>query len=68
VLAAQPLTEEQMRALSERFAQRLGRKIKATQKRDPSLLGGFLVRVGDVVYDYSVSHQLEQLHHKMVTA
>lgn len=68
VLAAQALTEEQMQALSERFAQRLGRKIKATQKTDASLLGGFQVRVGDVVYDYSVSHQLEQLHHKMVTA
>lgn len=68
VLAAQPLTEEQMQALSARFATRLGRKIKATQKTESSLLGGFQVRVGDVVYDYSVSHQLDLLHRKMVTA
>jgi len=68
VLAARPLTEEQMQALSARFATRLGRKIKATQKTDAALLGGFQVRVGDVVYDYSVNHQLELLHRKMVTA
>ena len=68
VLAARPLTGEQLEALSARFAARLGRKIKATQKTDPALLGGFQVRVGDVVYDYSVSHQLEILHRKMVTA
>jgi|APTNR8051073442_1049403.scaffolds.fasta_scaffold00052_38 F-type H+-transporting ATPase subunit delta len=68
VVAARPLTEEQMQALSARFAHKLGGQIKAHQKTDASLLGGFLVRVGDVVHDYSVSHQLEQLHHKMVTA
>lgn len=68
VVAARPLTDEQLQALSARFASKLGRKIKATQKLDPSLLGGFQVRVGDVIHDYSVGHQLEQLHHKMVTA
>ena len=68
VVAARPLTEEQMQALSARFASKLGRKIKATQKTEASLLGGFQVRVGDVVYDYSVSNQLEQLYHKMVMA
>jgi F-type H+-transporting ATPase subunit delta len=68
VLAARPLAESQMRALSDRFAAKLGRTIKATQSTDSSLLGGFQVRAGDVVYDYSVSHQLEQLHRKMITA
>lgn len=68
VVAARPLTEEQLQALSARFASKLGRKIKATQKTEAALLGGFQVRVGDVVHDYSVSNQLEQLHRKMVTA
>ena len=68
VLAASPLSGEQLKTLSERFAARLGQKIKATQKTDSSLLGGFLVRVGDVVYDYSVSHQLEKLHRKLARA
>ena len=35
---------------------------------EAALLGGFRIHVGDVVYDYSISHQLEQLHLKMVTA
>ena len=68
VVAARPLSEEQLKALSDRLAARLKRKIRAAQKTEAALLGGFRIHVGDVVYDYSISHQLEQLHHKMVTA
>ncbi len=68
VRTARPLTEEQLQALAARLATRLDTKIKATQKTDPELLGGFQVWVGDVVYDYSIHHQLELLHQKFVTA
>ena len=68
VRTARPLTEEQLQALANRLAARLDTKIKATQKADPALLGGFQVWVGDVVYDYSIHHQLELLHQKFVTA
>lgn len=68
IRAARPLTADQVKTLSDRFATKLGRQIKAVQKTDPSLLGGFQVRVGDVVYDYSVNHQLETLHRKLTTA
>ena len=68
ILAARPLAEDQVQALVKKFAAKLGQKITATQKTDPSLLGGFQVRVGDVVHDYSVSNQLEKLHHKLATA
>lgn len=67
IRAAHPLTETQIHALSDRFAAKLGRTIAAIQTTDPSLLGGFQVHAGDVVYDYSVNHQLEILHQKLTT-
>lgn len=68
IIAAHPLTDAQVQALVERFSKKIGGRIQATQKVDPALLGGFQVRVGDVVYDYSVNHQLESLQLKLATA
>ena len=33
---------------------------------DPDLIGGLVVRIGDTVYDGSVSSQLEQIREKMI--
>lgn len=68
IVSARPLPEDQRRTVSERMEKKLGRKVEATLTVDPSLLGGFLVRADDTVYDYSVHHQLEQLHRRLVSA
>ncbi len=39
----------------------LGREIDLQVRVDPNIIGGMMVRVGDTVYDSSVSNQLEQL-------
>jgi F-type H+-transporting ATPase subunit delta len=68
IVSSRPLPEEQKNTIVARMEARLGKKIEATLTTDPSLLGGFQVRAGDVVYDYSVNHQLELLHRKLVSA
>jgi len=68
IVSARPLPDDQLREITTRMEKRLGRRIQPTVEVDPALLGGFLVRAGDVVHDFSVNHQLEQLHQRLTTA
>ena len=36
-------------------------KLEITEVIDPALIGGFVVEIGDRLYDASISHQLDQL-------
>lgn len=60
VTSAAPLDDEQVSALAARLRQRLNRPVKLAAAADPSLLGGFKVRMEDRVYDASVAHQLDR--------
>jgi F-type H+-transporting ATPase subunit delta len=68
IRAARELEQSQVDAITQRLTQRFSKTIKPTIKIDPSLIGGFQVRVGDVVYDYSINHQLDTLHRRLITA
>lgn len=46
---------------------KLGSEVQLRAERDPRLIGGVLVRVGDKVYDASVSQKLRSLRHEAVT-
>ena len=35
-------------------------KLEIIEKVDPSIIGGFVIEVGDKLYDASISHKLEQ--------
>lgn len=61
VYAAQSLTDEELAALTSQFGQMIGKKIIAQQVVEPSLLGGVQVRIGDRLYDGSLSGKLERL-------
>jgi F-type H+-transporting ATPase subunit delta len=41
-----------------------GKIVSADYSVDPNLIGGFIVRIGDTVYDASVKHQLSLLRSK----
>ena len=61
VISAFPLSEAQQTALIEGLKKRLGREINLVSKVDENLLGGAIVRAGDLVIDGSVSGQLDKL-------
>ncbi len=61
VISAFPLSDAQKSTLIEGLKKRLGRNVNLVSKVDENLLGGAIVRAGDLVIDGSVSGQLNKL-------
>ena len=61
LVTAYPASEEQQAAIISSLSRRLGRDITLTCSTDASLLGGAIVRAGDLVIDGSVRGKLERL-------
>lgn len=65
VRTAKPLAPEQMTQLQASLEARSGSTVRMRYEIDPSLIGGLVVRLGDVVYDQSVKHQLDTLRDQL---
>jgi F-type H+-transporting ATPase subunit delta len=61
VVSAAPLTEAQQQRLAAALKQRLQRDVQLHCSVDPSLIGGAIVRCGDLVIDGSVKVRLARL-------
>ncbi|MCK5639376.1 MAG: F0F1 ATP synthase subunit delta [Gammaproteobacteria bacterium] len=61
VTAAFEVSASQQKAIIAALKKRLGRDVTLTCKTDDSLLGGAIIRAGDLVIDGSVAGQLEKL-------
>ncbi|MEZ4367694.1 MAG: ATP synthase F1 subunit delta [Kofleriaceae bacterium] len=61
VTSAQPLTAAQLGALTAALEQLSGKKVEIVRSEDPTLLGGVVAKLGDVVYDGSLKTQLAGL-------
>ena len=64
VTTAVPLTEELRNELGQRLVTQTGQKVELEEKIDPSLIGGFVLRVGDQQIDSSVKYNLSKLRNK----
>lgn len=60
-----PLSEAEANKVSEKFNQLTGKKIRLEHVIDASLIGGFQVRIGDRLYDGSLSGKLARLEKAM---
>lgn len=61
VTSAFPLTEEQRAAIAASLRRRLGREVQLTCTTDESLIGGAVIRAGDLVIDGSVTAHVNRL-------
>jgi F-type H+-transporting ATPase subunit delta len=61
VISAASLNDAQQKNIAEALKKRLGRDVTLECKIDESLLGGAIIRAGDVVIDGSVVGKLEKL-------
>lgn len=62
VISAQEMTAEQETAIADSLKKRLGRDVKLTSRIDDSLLGGAIIRAGDLVIDGSLKGRLSNLN------
>jgi F-type H+-transporting ATPase subunit delta len=61
VRSAVSLNEDQQQRLGAALSRATGKRVTLKVVVDPSVIGGLVARVGDVVFDGTVRHRLEQL-------
>lgn len=68
IITAVSLEEQEREILSRRLEEMVKRKILIEGQVDPSLIGGFIARIGDKIIDASLRHQLETLKQRLMEA
>ena len=59
--SALPVSDTQQQRIAEALSKRMGRRVELTVKTNEELLGGAVVRAGDLVIDGSIRARLEKL-------
>ncbi|MBT8386216.1 MAG: ATP synthase F1 subunit delta, partial [Ignavibacteria bacterium] len=59
-------SEEQKRTLIENLEKTLNKKVRLTFTIDEDLIGGFVAKVGDTLFDASLQHQLKLLKNQLL--
>lgn len=67
VSSAFPLSEKQQEDISRKVSERLGRTVRMHLRIDSSLIGGVIVKAGDLVIDGSVRTRLGKLADAMIS-
>jgi len=68
VVAAMPLIDEDREAISRRLGEIVEHKVVIDAQVDPSIIGGFIARIGDMLIDGSIRQRLETLKKSLVEA
>ncbi|MCZ6806181.1 MAG: ATP synthase F1 subunit delta [Deltaproteobacteria bacterium] len=66
VISARPLAEAYYSRLQEKLQRATGQRIVLVKKEDPSLIGGVVTRIGDRVFDGSISNRLSELRETLL--
>ena len=66
VTSAFPLSDIQITSVKDALKKRLGREVNLVTKIDETIVGGAIIRAGDLVIDGSVSGQLEKLTNSLM--
>lgn len=65
VTTAEPLDEASRSAIAEALRRATGNDVRITERVDPAVVGGVVARVGSLVFDGSVTRQLERLRQRL---
>lgn len=65
VTSAAPLDDSQQRKLAAALERRLGRSVRLQCATDPALIGGAVLRAGDLVIDGSLRARLERIAYEL---
>jgi ATP synthase F1 delta subunit len=68
VTSAVTLDQETVDSIGRRIGEQTGRTIELSSDVDDSIIGGIVLRVGNVILDASISNRLEQLRKQVAHA
>jgi F-type H+-transporting ATPase subunit delta len=68
VTSAVELDEGLVREIGQRIEEQTGRRVELSSNVDPEVLGGLIVRVGNMVLDASIRNRLESLRKQVARA
>jgi F-type H+-transporting ATPase subunit delta len=68
VTSAVELDDKLIEGIGDRIEEQTGRQVDLTSRVDPEVLGGLVVRVGNMVMDASVRSRLEQIRKQVTKA
>jgi ATP synthase F1 delta subunit len=68
VTSAVELDDELVSDIGKRIEEQAGRRVELSSSVDPDLLGGLVVRVGNMVLDASLRNRLERLRKQVIKA
>jgi F-type H+-transporting ATPase subunit delta len=68
ITSAIELSAETVESLGRRIGEQVDRQIEVSATVDPDILGGVVLRVGNVILDASIKNRLEQLRKQVAQA
>lgn len=66
VVTASALPDGQRAALAQALSKAAGADVRLEESVDPAIVGGIVARVGSVVYDASITRQLEKMRQQLL--
>jgi F-type H+-transporting ATPase subunit delta len=66
VTTATPLAADRAQMIEQGLAKVTGRTVRLGTRVDPSIIGGVIARIGDTIYDGSVTTQLQKMKKRLV--
>lgn len=66
VISAAEFSEQQKQALSQALEKRLAANVRLSFEHDPEVIGGAIIRAGDLVIDRSLRSQLTRMQYSLV--
>ena len=68
VISAAELSPETEKKIAARVQEATGRRVEMARRVDPDILGGLVLRIGDIIVDGSVKARIRQLRRRLATA
>ena len=60
------LEAEQLAELAQTFGKKLNKEVRVKVELDPTLIGGYQIRIGDKIYDNSIKMKLKSLEKSLL--
>ena len=67
VTSAVELTPQTQAKIAERIHEATGRRVELAERVDPAIVGGLVLRIGDLIVDGSVRSRIRQLRRRLAT-